>query len=250
MCDRVTRQDQDDVCTLMLNRPEKLNALDTATFEALDARLDALERDEKIGCVVLRGAGRAFSTGADLHEVNQPTPKSDKPLTFNSRVIERLAHLRQPVVAAVHGVCFTGGLELALACDFIVADVTARFADTHGKWGFIGMWGMSQRLPRRIGLAAAKRMTMTSRVVDAAEARDLGLIDLLAPQGKLDEVLASFVGEMLTNSWFTNFGCKRLLIETEGMSLADGLAHEHYRHPGLALDYRERVATFRSVKSV
>jgi enoyl-CoA hydratase/carnithine racemase len=250
MCDRVIRQDKDGVCTLTLNRPEKLNALDTAFFEALDSQLDALERDEKIGCVVVRGAGRAFSTGADLDAVNQPAPQADRPLNFNSRVIERLAHLRYPVVAAVHGVCFTGGLELALACDFIVADVTARFADTHGKWGFIGMWGMSQRLPRRVGLPAAKRMTMTSRVVEAAEARDLGLVDFLAPEGKLDEVLASFVGEVLVNSWFTNFACKRLLIETEGMSLAEGLAHEHYRHPGLAPDYRERVATFLRAKSL
>ena len=78
-------------------------------------------------------------------------------------MIDRLGRLPQPVIAAVHGVCFTGGLELALACDFILADATARFADTHGKWGLVGAWGMSQRLPRRIGVPAAKRMMMTGR---------------------------------------------------------------------------------------
>jgi enoyl-CoA hydratase/carnithine racemase len=228
---------------LTLDRPDTLNALDAAAFEALDAHLRALERDEgSVGCVVVRGAGRAFCAGADLKalaDAKQPPP------TFKPRVIERLASLKQPVIAAVHGVCFTGGLELALACDFIIADATARFADTHGRWGFVGAWGMSQRLPRRIGLPAAKRMMMTARVVEAAEARDLGLVDLLAPEGKLDEALKSFVDEVLANSWFTNFATKRLLIETDGLSLAEGLAHEHYRYPGLAPDHRERIAAFR-----
>jgi enoyl-CoA hydratase/carnithine racemase len=247
MSQRVTRHDMGGVCTLTLERPDVLNALDTAAFEALDAHLCALEQDAgSVGCVVLRGAGKAFCAGADLKALADATEKP--PPTFKPRVIERLSLLKQPVIAAVHGVCFTGGLELALACDFIVADATARFADTHGKWGLVGAWGMSQRLPRRIGLPAAKRMMMTARVVEAAEARELGLVDLLAPEGKLDEVLKSFVDEVLANSWFTNFSTKRLLIETDGMSLAEGLAHEHYRYPGVAPDHRERIAAFRRSK--
>ena len=243
MSQRITRQDADGVCTLTLDRPDKLNALDTAAFQALDSHLDALEHDEGIvRCVVLRGAGRGFCAGADLNALADATEKP--PPTFKPTVIERLALLKQPVIAAVHGVCFTGGLELALACDFIVADATARFADTHGKWGLVGAWGMSQRLPRRIGLSAAKRMMMTARVVEAPEAKDLGLVDLLSPPGKLDEVLKSFVEELLANSWFTNFAVKRLLIETDGMSLAEGLAHEHYRYPGCAPDHHQRIAAF------
>ncbi len=242
MPERVTRLNAGGLCTLTLNRPDQLNALDTAAFEALDAHLGALETDAGIGCVILRGAGRAFCAGADLKALaSADTPP---PPTFKPRVIERLAHLKQPVIAAVHGVCFTGGLELALACDFIVADATARLADTHGKWGLVSAWGMTQRLSRRIGIARAKRMMMTSRVVEASEAMELGLVDLLAPQGKFDEALKSFVDEILANSWFTNFAAKRLLIETDGMSLAQALAHEHYRYPGLAPDYRERIAAF------
>jgi enoyl-CoA hydratase/carnithine racemase len=239
----VTRRDEGGVCTLTLDRPDKLNALDTAAFEALDAHLGALENeDAKVGCVVLRGAGKAFCAGADLKALGGAP---DKPPIYKPRVIERLALLRQPVIAAVHGVCFTGGLELALACDFILADATARFADTHGKWGLFSAWGMSQRLPRRIGIPAAKRMMMTSCVVDAAEAKELGLVDLLAPEGQLDALLGGFAAELLANSWFTNFAVKRLLIETDGMSLAEGLAHEHYRYPGLAPDHRERISNFR-----
>ena len=244
MTQRITRHDADGVCTLTLDRPDKLNALDTAAFRELDVHLRSLEHDVgDVGCVVLRGAGRGFCAGADLNALADATEKP--PPTFKPSVIERLALLKQPVIAAVHGVCFTGGLELALACDFIIADASARFADTHGKWGLVGAWGMSQRLPRRIGLSAAKRMMMTARVVEAPEAKDLGLVDLLAQPGQLDEVLKSFTDELLANSQFTNFAVKRLLVETDGMSLAEGLSHEHYRYPGVSPDHHERMAAFR-----
>jgi len=241
MPERIIREDADGVCTLTLNRPDKLNALDTASFDALDALLQALEHDDGIGCVVLRGAGKAFCAGADLKEIDGAP---DRPPRFKPGVIERVSLLAKPVIAAVHGVCFTGGLELALACDFILADATARFADTHGKWGLVGSWGMSQRLPRRIGLPAAKRMMMTARIVEASEAKELGLIDLLADEAGLDALVRSFAAELCANSGFTNAATKRLLIETDGMSLADGLAHEHFRFPGRAPDYRERVDRF------
>jgi enoyl-CoA hydratase len=241
MSQHVTREDVGGVCTLTLARPDKLNALDTAAFELLDQHIKALDGDDSIGCVVLRGAGKAFCAGADLKALGN----SDTSTTFKPGVIEHLGLLKQPVVAAVHGVCFTGGLELALACDFIIADTTARFADTHGKWGLVGAWGMIQRLPRRIGLAAAKRMMMTAQVIEAAEAQRIGLVDLLATQGKLDEVLMSFVEQLLANSWHTNFATKRLLIETDGMTLSEGLSHEQYHYPGFAPDYLNRIAAFR-----
>ncbi|HXK25300.1 MAG TPA: enoyl-CoA hydratase/isomerase family protein [Myxococcota bacterium] len=243
MSERVTRHDEDGLCRLTLDRPEKLNALDTQAFEELDAHLSDLERDRsKVGCVVLRGAGKAFCAGADLEAMGGPT---GKPPTFKPGVIERLALLHHPVIAAVHGVCFTGGLELALACDLILADTTARFADTHGKWGLTSAWGMSQRLPRRIGTAAAKRMMMTCRTVEADEAKQIGLVDILVPEGTLDQSIRDLAGEVLGNSWFTNFAVKRLILETDGMSLAEGLAHEHYRYPGSAPDHQERIARFR-----
>src|SRR5579859_4964381 len=108
---------------------------------------------------------------------------------------------------------------------------------------------MTQRLPRRIGLPAAKRMMMTSREVGAAEAKEIGLVDLLAPAGELDSVLAGFVAELLANSRFTNSATKQLLIETEGMPLAEGLAHEQFRYPGWAPDHRERMAAFKRGKA-
>jgi enoyl-CoA hydratase len=238
--ERITRNDAAGLCTLTLNRPEKLNALDTLAFEELDAHLIALERDDRIGCVVLRGAGRGFCSGADLKAMAHASLSP----TFKPRVVQRLGLLPQPVIAAVHGVCLTGGLELALACDFILADPTARFADTHGRWGLVAQWGMSQRLPRRIGIPASKSLMMTGRTVEAEEAANIGLIDILAPEGRLDELLAGFTRDLLANSWHTNFAAKRLMRETDGMSLAEGLAHERDHHPGFAPDHKDRIARF------
>lgn len=239
MSNRILREDAGGLCTLTLNRPDKLNALDTETFEALDAHLASLEKEEqRIGCIVLRGSGRGFSAGADLNSIAATT------VTFKPKVIDRLARLPQPTIAAVHGVCFTGGLELALACDFIAADGSARFADTHGRWGLVGAWGMIQRLPRRIGSVPAKRMMLTARTVEAAEARQLGLVDVLTEAGALDTAVAELSGEILANSWHTNTNTKRIMRETEGMTLAEALSWEQYHYPGCAPDYPERVAAF------
>lgn len=241
MGQRIVRTQAAGLCTLALNRPEKLNALDTQAFEELDAILADMEtQTDSIGCVVIRGEGRGFCAGADLAAIDSaPLDRRYKP-----RIIERLARLPQPVIAAVHGVCFTGGLELALACDFILADASARFADTHGKWGYIGEWGMIQRLPRRIGLPAAKRMMLTSRIVEAEEAGVIGLADIVAPLGTLDLAIAEFSTAILANSWHTNMHTKRILRETDGMGIDAALAQESYRYPGFAPDYRERVARF------
>jgi enoyl-CoA hydratase/carnithine racemase len=238
---RVTRHDSGALATLTLNRPDKLNALDTAAFEALDAHLAALAGEtDRIGCVVIKGSGKGFCAGADLKAIGS-APIDPR---FKPRIVERLGTLPQPVIAAVHGVCYTGGLELALACDFIIADGTARFADTHGTWGLVGAWGMGQRLPRRIGTAAAKRMMMTARPVTAAEALAIGLIDTLAGEGELETAVAALVEDILANSWHTNFTAKRMMRETDGMTLAQGLAHEHLRYPGYAPDHHERMNRF------
>lgn len=239
--DRILRKDADGRATLTLNRPDKLNALDLKTFQALEAHLDAIAADDSIGCVVLRAEGKGFCAGADLGAFGE---FGTTPPTYKPGVIDKLGKLPKPVIAAVHGVCFTGGLELALAADFIVAEAGSRFADTHGKWGLVGAWGMTQRLPRRIGLPAAKRMMMTARIVGAEEAAALGLVDILAPAGELDAAVDGFVAEILANSWYTNAETKKLLLATEGMSLEQGLAHEHYRYPGFAPDYQERIARF------
>lgn len=238
---RILREDRDGLCTLTLNQPGKLNALDTATFEELDAHCAALETEtDRIGCVVLRGAGRAFCAGADIGGIGQGFTDS----RFKPGVVARLAALPQPVIAAVQGVCFTGGLELALAADLIVATRSARFADTHGKWGLVGAWGMTQRLPRRIGMAQAKRLMFTAQAIEAPEAAALGLVDVMVEDADLDARVADLAAQVLANSWHTNTETKKLLAATDGMTLAQGLEYEFANYPGFASDHAERLARF------
>ncbi|MDB5711947.1 MAG: enoyl-CoA hydratase/isomerase family protein [Sphingomonas bacterium] len=237
----ILRADAAGVATLTLNRPEKRNALNVDMFVALDAELAALEaQTESIGVVVLRAAGPVFSAGADLGKQQRGPSRN-----FQAKTIERLAGLPQPVIAAVHGPCFTGGLELVLAADIILAAEAARFADTHAKWGLVPGWGMSQRLPRRVGTFKAREMMFTARSIDGRTAERIGLANCCVADDAFEAELAALVADITALSWHSHRGNKRLLVETADMALAQGLAHESYRGPGVAPDFAERVgATF------
>ena len=239
----IERTDKDGLATLTLNRPEKLNALNTRMFELLGEQVAQIANSiETIGCVVVRGAGRCFSAGHDLGAIGEG--ESSSQLNLQATVIEQLANLPQPVISAVHGHCYTGALELALAGDIILASSNARFADTHGRWGLTPIWGMSQRLPRRVGASRARDMMFTCRTVDADEAVAIGLVDACYPDEEFDAQVQRYVGTILANSWFSSRANKKLLIETDGLPLAAGLAHETYRNEGHAPDAEQRIASF------
>lgn len=244
MSSTLLREDKDGRATLTLNRPDSLNALNTALFEELDAQLDDLaKKTDSIGCVVIRGAGRSFCAGADLKDISSGTGKVIGPY-FKAKTIEKLSLLPQPVVAQVHGHCFTGGVELVLGCDLVVAAETARFADTHAKWGMIGAWGITQRLPRKVGMARAKEMMFTAQHFPAAVAREMGLVNRVVPDDKLEAEVDAMVKAILANSWHSNFGNKKLLRETASLPLEAGLAYELYNHPGRSPDFKQRVGGF------
>lgn len=233
--------------TLTLNRPEKLNSLNTSMFAELATHIDAICASlENIGCVIVRGSGPCFSAGHDLGDISEEETGSR--LNFQASVIERLANLPLPVIAAVHGHCYTGALELALAGNIILASANARFADTHAKWGMTPIWGMSQRLPRRVGLAKAYEMMFTCKTLTGAEAEAIGLANLCYEDAEFEARVEQFARSVLENSWFSNAANKRLLIETDGLSLTAGLAHESYRNQGVAPDMQERLARFANRK--
>jgi enoyl-CoA hydratase/carnithine racemase len=150
------------------------------------------------------------------------------------------------VIVAVHGVCYTGALELALAGDLIVAAESARFADTHAKWALTPIWGLSQRLPRRVGAAKAREMMFTCRTYTGRDAVTMGLADSCVEDAALDSPLDGLADEILSQSWFSHRANKRLLRETDGLPLAAGLAHEIYRTEGRGPDMRDRIANFTS----
>lgn len=172
----VLREDSGPVAVLALNRPDKLNALSPQLFGELAAHLDAIEAaGEAVRCVVIEGAGRSFCAGADMEALKAGVVTDDP--EFRSRTIQRLGALPQAVIAAVHGHCYTGGLELALAADILVAAEDTRFCDTHSRIGIVPRWGLSARLPRRVGPAAAVRMSISGDVIGADEALRIGLCD-------------------------------------------------------------------------
>jgi enoyl-CoA hydratase len=245
MTDLVLRQDVDGAATLTLNRPDKLNALNVELFSALEAEVARLEQQtETVGLVILRGAGRCFSAGHDLGDISTgerlPAPN------FQSKIIERLANLPQPVITAVHGHCYTGALELALVGDIIVAAESARFADTHAKWALTPVWGMSQRLPRRIGPYKAREMMFTCRTYGGREAAQIGLANICVPDVEFDAQIAALAAQILANSWYSHRANKRLLRHTDGLPLEAGLAHEVYYGEGRGPDMHERIAGFSS----
>lgn len=239
----VLREDKDGLATLSLNRPDKLNALNVEMFVELRAHVDEIaNQTDRIGLVVVRGAGKCFSAGHDLNDIaaGERPPRPN----FQSETIERLANLPQPVISAVHGHCYTGALELALAGDLIFAAQSAKFADTHARWALTPIWGMSQRLPRRVGPAKAREMMLTCRTYSGTEALAMGLANHCVPDDRFDAELRSLADTILANSWFSHRANKRLLMDTDGMPLGAGLAHEVYRHPGVGPDMRERIAGF------
>jgi len=241
----VLREDADGVATLTLNRPETLNALSPSLFVELRAHIDAIrDQADSIGCVVLRGAGRSFSAGNDIKAIQSGdrAPSAH----FQAETIDAIEALPQPVIAAVQGHCFTGSLELALGCDFIVAAESARFADTHGRWSMTPTWGMSQRLPRRIGTAHAKQMMFTGTPVSGEEATRIGLANVCVPDAELESTVAGMAAAIVANSWHTLRADKRLVNEGQQFSLSEGLAYERRTSPGAGPDMAERLKAFGS----
>jgi enoyl-CoA hydratase len=245
MSDLVTRTDKDGLCTLTLNRADKLNALNVPMFVQLRAHVDQIAKQtETVGCVVLRGAGRAFSAGHDLKDIRSgETPPHPH---FQGETVACLSNLPQPVIVAVHGYCYTGALELALAGDLLIASESARFADTHSRWGLTPIWGMSQRLPRRVGAAKAKEMMLTGRVYAGEEAAAMGLANLCVPDERFDEEVERLARSVLQNSWLSNRVNKRLVDATDGMALTEGLRYEVENSPGATPDAQQRIAQFGS----
>lgn len=243
MTSLVTRDDANGVTTLTLNRPDKLNALNVSLFEELDRHVELLAgQTGQSACVVLRGAGRCFSAGHDLKDigVGETPPRPN----FQASVIDALSKLPQTVISAVHGHCYTGGLELALAADIIVASTNARFADTHAKWALTPRWGGSVRLPERIGRAAATEMMHTCRVIEADEALRLGLCNRVFDAEQFNDQVQQYAEQITENSWFSLRGIKKLMSETTNMRHDEGLSHELIHGPGRAPDYQQHVAKF------
>lgn len=197
----------DQVATITLNRPAKLNAISFELMSSLHDQLEHLAAQPEIACLVLAGAGRSFSAGFDLESL----PDEPAKFEFMAATIDLLECFPRPTVARVHGHCLTGALELALACDVIVASDDAAFADTHTRWGIVPVCGMSVRLPERIGPARSKLLAFSGRRIDAATAETWGLVDLHVSGDELDGAVNALADEIRRNSADANRIQKELI---------------------------------------
>jgi enoyl-CoA hydratase len=243
MSELVLREDRDGRAVLTLNRPEALNALSPELFVELRAHVDAIAgQTDTVGVVILKGAGRGFSAGNDLKAIAEGRTAPSR--HFQAETIDALEALPQPVLGAIHGPCFTGALELALGCDLLVAAESARFCDTHGRFSLSPTWGMSQRLPRRVGHQRARELMFTARELSGRQAAELGLALECVPDEQLEARVDELADAMLANAWFTLRADKFLLNGGLDRAGAEGLRWEREHSPGRGPDMEERIAAF------
>ena len=182
------------IALVRLNRPRAMNALSMALRQALVRVMAELEADPDCRVVILTGAGKAFCAGLDLRELAADT--GGLASIGENDPVAAIGQFSGPVIAAVNGAAVTGGLEVVLACDIVVASENARFADTHAQVGVVPGWGLSQRLSRLVGLNRAKEMSLTGRFLGASEAEQWGLVNRIV---KPDDLIATAlaIGEMM-----------------------------------------------------
>ena len=186
------RTEAEKVGVITLNRPKQLNALNDQLMDELGEALQAFDRDEAIGCIVLTGSEKAFAAGADIGAMAKFSFADAYKGDYISRNWETIRSIRKPVIAAVSGFALGGGGELAMMCDFIIAADNAKFGQPEIKLGVIPGAGGTQRLPRAVGKSKAMDMALTGRMMDAVEAERAGLVSRVVPLDKLqDEALGA-----------------------------------------------------------
>jgi enoyl-CoA hydratase len=176
--------DHGAVRVLTLNRPQSRNALSRELIVALHTAMTQADEDPAVHAVVLTGTDPAFCAGVDLKEAQQLGREYFAEYESHNCILKP-AEMAKPIIGAINGPVFTGGLEMALACDFLIASERAAFADTHARVGILPGGGMTARLPQRVGAAMARRLSMTGEVVDAARAERIGLVTEVVPHERL-----------------------------------------------------------------
>jgi enoyl-CoA hydratase len=214
----------DGISVVTLNRPDALNALSRPLRDAIAEAFDQLANDSSTEVIILTGAGRAFTVGLDLKELGGET---DAGATGSSRDLsDAMAACRQPIIGAINGYAITGGFEIALMCDFLIASEQAQFADTHARVGVVPGWGLSQRLPRLIGINRAKELSLTGNFLDAETAYQWGLVNRVVPGDELLSVCRALAADIVSTEPVTRGEIKRIMDEGWQDTLNAGLALE------------------------
>jgi enoyl-CoA hydratase/carnithine racemase len=236
------------VATITLDRPQALNAITPQMLAELAAALEWAGREPSAVVVMLTGAGRAFSAGVDLKALGGRRLQGGKVGDLLDlparRVIDLIRGLSAVVIAKINGHCFTGALELALACDIVLAADEAVLGDTHAKWGLRPTWGMSQRLPWLVGAARARYLSYTAATFTGRQAADWGLVAQACPRAALDAAAADVAATVAANSRGSLAAYKDLYQAAERLALPAGLAYEATTDYPID-DTEARIARFR-----
>jgi enoyl-CoA hydratase len=215
------------IATLTVNRPDKLNALNSATIAELGTAIDELRARSDVAGVILTGAGRAFVAGADIGELAAQTPEAARARSLRGQgIFRRYETCPKPVIAAVNGFALGGGCELALACHVRVASDVAKFGQPEVKLGLIPGYGGTQRLPRLVGRGRALQLLLTGEIIDAAEALRIGLVNRVVAAAELVSVTRAMMLQMLANGPLALAGCISVADRGLDMTLEEGLALE------------------------
>jgi enoyl-CoA hydratase/carnithine racemase len=215
---------------ITLNRPQAMNALTPAMLKELKTAVLAAGKDGDVKVIVLTGAGRAFCAGVDLKALGDQKLVNGMVgdiLDLPAReLINAIRSVPRAVICMVNGFCFTGALEIMLACDIVIASEEAKIGDTHAKWGLRPTWGMSARLPRRVGYLKAKEISFTAEAITGKEAERIGLINMAVPADRLEEALQVMAKKIMGNSAQSIAAYKKLYNSNESLTLDKSLELE------------------------
>lgn len=220
---------ENSICRIKLNRP-KANALNANIVNELKHAFDMAAKDNDVGVIILSGEGKGFSAGVDLKQMNESIQggkfSQDEILKTGLVMIENIQTMPKVCIAMVHGYCYTGALELALAFDLLYTSEDTKFGDTHTKWGILPKWGMSQRLAQKVGIMKARELSFTARTFSGIEAEQFGMANKAVPAEQLEEYVTGVANEILANSRQAVGAFKHLYHVGSHTTLTEGLKAE------------------------
>ncbi|AGK61187.1 short chain enoyl-CoA hydratase [Archaeoglobus sulfaticallidus PM70-1] len=223
--ERIKLEFVDNIAVLTLNRPEKLNALDSKTRTELLQAVEEVENRARV--LIITGSGKAFAAGADIGELSKRNPLDCiESAKLGTRLFTKIEEMDIPSIAAINGYALGGGCELAMACDIRVASKKAKFGQPEINIGIIPGAGGTQRLPRLVGVGMAKKLVLTGEIISAEEAYRIGLVDELVDEDKLMDRAMEIARRICEKSPIAVAFAKRALNSSNSMNLHDGLEYE------------------------
>ncbi len=217
----------ESIATLTLSRPKAMNALSTELRADLIEAFRRLSADDEVGVVILTGAGKAFCAGVDLKELGgEAGERSGASAIGAGNPVAAMEACPKPIIGAINGFAITGGFELALGCDLLIASSVALFADTHSRVGVLPGWGLSQKLPRLIGIARAKELSLTGNFLSAAQAEEWGLVNRVVAPDDLMPTCRALARDMLSCEPKTMRAYKALIDRGFSLPFAEAISLE------------------------